>query len=100
VADAPTTIQFVFPKSPVTRRFYWLVDDTHDIDLCLVDPGREVDMTVTADLAMLTRVRLGDARFSEAVAQGRIRLECPSRLTRRFPVWFGRHPLFAAIGPA
>ena len=38
MAGTTTTIQFVFPKVPVGRRFYWLVDDTHEVDLCVVDP--------------------------------------------------------------
>ncbi len=97
IAGTTTTIQFVFPKVPAGRRFYWLVDDTHEIDLCVVDPGRDIDVTVEADLATLTRVWLGDARFAEEVAQGRIVIEGPSRLTRRFGAWFGRHPLFAAV---
>ena len=97
MAGTTTTIQFVFPKVPVGRRFYWLVDDTHEVDLCVVDPGRDIDLTVEADLATLTRVWLGDARFAEEVVQGRIAIEGPTRLTRRFEAWFGRHPLFAAV---
>ena len=72
MADTTTIIQLFFPKVPVGRRFYWLVDDTHEVDLCLVDPGRDIDPTVEADLGTLTRVWLGDARFAEEVAGGRI----------------------------
>lgn len=95
----PVTIQFVFPSVPPRRRYYWLVDDTCEIDLCLTDPGRGVDMTVEADLATLTRVWMGDTRCSEALAGGRIALRGPTRLTRRFPAWFGQHPFFATIRP-
>ncbi|HVA09318.1 MAG TPA: helix-turn-helix domain-containing protein, partial [Acidimicrobiales bacterium] len=31
MARTTTTIQFVFPKVPTGRRFYWLVDDTHEV---------------------------------------------------------------------
>ena len=95
--ETTTTIHFVFPKVAVGRRFYWLVDDTNEVDLCVVDPGRDIDLTVEADLETLTRVWLGDARFADEVAQGRIAIEGPTQLTRRFGTWFGRHPLFAAV---
>ncbi len=99
MGTAPVTIQFVFPSRPARRRYYWLVDDTTEVDLCLADPGRDVDMTVEADLAALTRVWMGDARISDALADGRIILRGPSRLTRRFPGWFGQHPIFGPIPP-
>lgn len=94
------TIQFKFPAVPAKRRFFWLVVDDHDVDLCLTDPGRTVDVTLEADLRALTEVWMGDARFLDAVADGRITLRGPSRLVRRIPGWFGQHPLFAKVHPA
>jgi DNA-binding HxlR family transcriptional regulator len=100
LGEALATIQFVFPSLPTKRRFYWLVVDAHDVDLCLIDPGREVDVTVEADLRTLTEVWMGDTGFAEALADGRIVLHGPTRLTRRIPAWFGQHPRFAMIPPA
>jgi DNA-binding HxlR family transcriptional regulator len=94
-----TTIAFVFPSVPAPHRFFWLVDDAHEVDLCLIDPGRDVNLTVTADLETLTKVWLGDASFSDAVSEGSIRLEGSGPMTRRFGRWFGRHPLFASVQP-
>jgi DNA-binding HxlR family transcriptional regulator len=94
------TIQFVFPTLPTERRFYWLVVDARDVDLCLIDPGREVDVSVEADLRTLTEVWMGDADFADALADGRIVLRGPTRLTRRIPGWFGQHPVFAKIRAA
>jgi len=94
------TLQFVFPTLPLKRRFYWLVVDAHDVDLCLTDPGREIDVTIEADLRALTEVWMGDTRFTDALADGRITLRGPTRLTRRVPTWFGQHPQFAKIRPA
>ncbi|MGH9087098.1 MAG: winged helix-turn-helix transcriptional regulator [Acidimicrobiales bacterium] len=96
----PVTIQFVFPSLPAKKRFYWMVVDGHDVDLCLTDPGRVVDVTVEADLRTVTQVWMGDARFADALADGSITLRGPSRLTRRIPSWFGQHPRFAQVRPA
>jgi DNA-binding HxlR family transcriptional regulator len=38
---------------------FWLILDRPVVDLCLSDPGHEVDLTVNADVAELTRVYLG-----------------------------------------
>jgi DNA-binding HxlR family transcriptional regulator len=96
----PVTIQFVFPALAAKRRFYWVVVDAHDVDLCLTDPGRPVDATVEADLRTLTQIWMGDARFTDAIADERIVLRGPTRLTRRIPAWFGQHPQFAHVRPA
>lgn len=99
LGDRAVTIQFTFPSLRPARRFYWLVVDQRDVDLCLVDPGRSVDVTVEADLRALTEVWMGDARFTEAVADGRITLRGSTSLTRRIPAWFGQNPRFAGIDP-
>lgn len=100
LGDKPVTIQFVFRALPPRRRFYWLVVDTHDVDLCLANPGRDVDVIIEAELRALTEVWMGDTSFTEALSDGRIVLRGPKQLTRRIPAWFGQHPLFAQIRPA
>ncbi|MGH8996096.1 MAG: winged helix-turn-helix transcriptional regulator, partial [Acidimicrobiales bacterium] len=96
----PVTIHFVFPTVAAKHRFYWLVVDEHEVDLCLADPGRDVDVIIEADLRALTEVWMGDARFGDVLADQRITLRGPSRLTRLIPGWFGQHPLFAKVRPA
>jgi DNA-binding HxlR family transcriptional regulator len=82
------------------RRVFWIAVEPGAADLCLVDPGRPVDVVVDADLRSLTRVWMGDADFAEAVDSGQIVMTGPTDLTRRIPAWLGRHPVLAAIGPA
>ncbi|MGH9920496.1 MAG: winged helix-turn-helix transcriptional regulator, partial [Nitrososphaerales archaeon] len=100
LSEHPVTINFVFPAVPVKRRFYWMVVDANEVDLCLTDPGRDVDITVEADLSALTKIWMGDARFTDALADERITLRGPKRLIRGFPAWFGQHPHFANVRPA
>jgi DNA-binding HxlR family transcriptional regulator len=100
LGEQAVTIQFVFPALATSRRFYWVVVDSHDVDLCLIDPGRDVDVIIEADLRTLTEIWMGDARFTDALSDGRIALRGPTRLTRRIPVWFGQHPHFAKVSSA
>ena len=56
-------------------------------------------MGVDADLRALTEVWMGDARFTDTLADGRITMHGPRELTRRIPGWFGQHPILAGVGP-
>lgn len=90
-------IQLAFPSVPARRRYYWVVVEANGVDLCLTDPGFEVDVAVDADLRTLTQVWMGDARFVDALAEGRITLKGPRELTRRIPDWFGQHPILGSV---
>ncbi len=90
-------IQMIFPSVPARRRYFWVVVDTNEVDLCLTDPGFEVDVVLDAELRSLTQVWMGDARFVDAQAEGLITLTGPQELTRRIPNWFGQHPILASV---
>lgn len=86
------------PRS--SRKPYWLVVDGGTVDLCDVDPQRQVDATVSAHLRTLTQVWMGDTTYSAAVREERIVSTGPRSLVRRLPTWFGQHPILAPVRPA
>ena len=90
--EVRVVVQLIFPSAPAKRRFYWVIVDTQEIDLCLTDPGHPVDVVIEANLRSLTQVWMGDVQFVDEVAAGRIVLRGPAKLTRRIPAWFGQHP--------
>ena len=65
----------------------WLILQRSGCEVCLSDPGYEVDVCVEADLASLAAVWLGDLPFAEAVREKKIRLTGSPALTRQFPAW-------------
>ena len=71
---------------------FWLIMSRDDVTLCLTDPGYEINLLVTADLATLFRVwgRRIDYRAAPA-RQGLSVVGVPS-LVRAFPRWFGWGP--------
>ena len=95
--DVRVVVQLVFPSVPAKRRFYWVVVDAQEVDLCLTDPGHSIDVVIEADLGSLTKVWLGDAQFTDELAACRIVLRGPTRLTSRIPAWFGRHPIMSSV---
>jgi DNA-binding HxlR family transcriptional regulator len=101
-------VQFEFRGVPAGRSMLkkcWLVLERSGSDVCLSDPGFEVDVCVDADLAAMAKVWLGDLPFAEAVRQKKIRLSGASALVRAFPDWlllsqFARVPRPPAEFPA
>jgi len=68
---------------------FWLVLTRADVTLCLTDPGYEIRVRITADLATLYRVWGERISYREALASGRVRVDGSRTLARAFPLWFG-----------
>lgn len=65
----------------------WLVVDG-TVDVCLVDPGFEVDVEVEAPLEALVRFYLDRAELPDLVRRGEVQVSGPDPLVRAFPRWF------------
>jgi len=85
-----TVLRFAFHGLPPRyrrARLFWLLVRRDDVDLCLKDPGVDVDLYVTADIGSFARVWLGEVPFERAVREGGVRLVGSPRLVREFPRW-------------
>ncbi len=83
-------VRFDFRGMPRASRCpttWWLILQRSEVDLCLKDPGFEVDLVVHADVAALTRVWMGDVRLVDVMRQGLIRLDGQPIFARAFPTW-------------
>jgi DNA-binding HxlR family transcriptional regulator len=83
-------VRFEFRGVPRASRCpttWWLILQRPQVDLCLKDPGFEVEVVVHADVAALTRVWMGDVRLGDTMRQGLIRLDGLPRFVRVFPTW-------------
>ena len=77
---------------------WWLVVEEGNADLCLEDPGHEIDVAIYADLLSLTRVFLGNLSISRALSEGKIKVSGRRHLTRSVARWFGVS-MFAGDSP-
>jgi len=68
-------------------RIFWLLLERSRADLCVEDPGFEVDLYVEADLAAMAKVWLGDVPFESVRRSGDVRLVGPRQLAKAFPSW-------------
>jgi DNA-binding HxlR family transcriptional regulator len=67
---------------------YWIVIERGVPSVCLTEPGFEVDVTVSSDLATLHEVWLGRLPLKDALRTGRLQFLGPTALTRRMPSVF------------
>ncbi len=75
---------------------FWLVLEGGGVDLCLADPGHEVDVTVTGHVGTMIDYWMGQVEFADAVRSGDLVVTGPSKLVRALPTWF-RRSLFATV---
>lgn len=85
-----TVVQFSFRGMPRRARElgeWWLVIERPEVELCLKDPGFEVDLYVHADLLAMTRVWMGEQTMRSALSSGQVTLHGPNPLVKAFPRW-------------
>ncbi|HEY2533223.1 MAG TPA: helix-turn-helix domain-containing protein [Xanthobacteraceae bacterium] len=61
------------PKGSRNPRHWWLLIRQDEIEVCLRDPGQNLDVTIEADLAAFTKVWTGYCRLEEALARGLVK---------------------------
>lgn len=79
---------------------FWLLLERPEADLCITDPGFEVDLFVDANLAAFARVWLGEVAIREAIRNGSIRLSGATEAVRGLPSWLLLSTLAAVPRPS
>lgn len=98
-----TTVRFDFRGIPAVHkapRTYWFVLQRPDVDLCIIEPGFEVDVFVDADLTAFSKVWLGEIPIRQAIREGAINLSGERSLLREFPSWLLLSTLAAVPRPS
>jgi len=89
----PLCVQMEFeglPESYQRARRFWLLIESGEAELCVHDPGKDVDLCVTADMAAFARFWLGELGFDELRRRGWVRLQGAPALKQAFPTWLLR----------
>ena len=94
-----TVLLFEFTDYLSKFRRWWLVIADADVDVCLKDPGHEVDLHLSTDLKSLTQVWMGDITLMHALRTKSITLSGSSQLKKSIALWLGTN-FFADVKPA
>ena len=94
-----SVVQFVFTDQPASSRYWWLVNEGGDVDLCPQDPGDEAALELHTTLRIMTRVWMGDLSFDEAQRSGRLKVHGTADLKRCLLRWLRLSP-YAPVADA
>lgn len=82
-----TVLQFDYADAPIEMRRWWLLIQDHDVDLCVSDPGFEVDLFITTTVGVMGRVWIGQRPLARAIERDAIRLHGRTDLARSISRW-------------
>lgn len=90
-------VQFEYHDAPPGARDWWLVSENGDIDLCLNEPGYDVDILIKCSLKTMTEVWICERSFRDALKSGDIRVMGDPVLTANLQDWL-RSSLLSRLG--
>jgi len=91
------TIQFIFRDLDEPRRNWWLiVKPDKDVDLCMVDPGFDVDLYLATDLRTMTEIWMGYTSIDRAKEDGTMTITGSRQLEAALRSWL-KLSMFAKV---
>mgnify|MGYP001824703749 CR=1 FL=1 len=94
-----TVIRFNFNDVTDSEYATWWLVVGDEVDICVHDPGHEVDIYFNVDLRTMCELWMGDVSYKKAIADGRLQLVGPAALTRTVSEWL-TPSIFAGVAPA
>lgn len=89
-----SVIQFKFTDL-VEQSDYWLLVRDEKVDLCLKNPGKDVDVYFTCTVRTMHDVWMGDRTYRDAIKAGDLYVQGDPALTRNITSWL-RPSIFGA----
>ena len=86
-------VQFEYPDAPKGKRDWWLVSENSEIDLCLKNPGYDVDIMIKCSLKTMSAIWVCQRYFYDAVKKGDVKVMGDSKLTSKLQDWLRSSPL-------
>jgi DNA-binding HxlR family transcriptional regulator len=88
-----SVIQFRFAEQPDGKRRYWLVvEPSGEVDLCMIDPGFDVDLFAASDLRTMTAIWMGYETVRSALDREGLLLTGDPAIAANMQQWLGLSP--------
>ena len=78
---------------------WWLVITGDEVDICVKDPGKEIDVYFTTTVKTMADIWMGDTTYRKAMAGGTLKIVGNRALTRDITAWMNLS-VFADLPPA
>jgi DNA-binding HxlR family transcriptional regulator len=80
-------VAFTFPDETPANRYYWLLVEHGDAEVCYSDPGGDPDLHIEAESMAFVEWHRGTLSWSSALRAGRIKIVGPRQLGRSVGTW-------------
>lgn len=90
--DQQTVVCLELTDQPSGKRMWWFVNKAAKLDLCLKDPGYEVDLYLITTLPNMIHLWRGDISLAHALESHRLEVHGPTRLRRALRSWLKLSP--------
>lgn len=90
--DVRALVAFNFPQEAPGNRYYWLLVEQGDAELCYSDPGGDADVSVTAESLAFVDWHRGRLAWGDALRSGRIEVTGDREIARQVPRWNMHEP--------
>jgi len=86
-------VKLTFTDQPKRKQHFWCINQGGRAELCLKEPGFEVDLYLEASLPDMIYVYRGDLPLVRALAQGRLEVHGATWAQRALSRWLAPSPL-------
>jgi DNA-binding HxlR family transcriptional regulator len=86
-------VRLTFTDQPERARHWWFVNEDGRLELCVEDPGFEVDLYLSASLPDMIYIYRGDLPLARAIGQGRLEVHGAAWARKALPRWLAPGPL-------
>ncbi|MEO1041220.1 MAG: winged helix-turn-helix transcriptional regulator [Pseudomonadota bacterium] len=86
IPGSRAVIRFLFTDLE-EQRDWWLLVSKDSVELCLKDPGQDIDVYFTGTVRTMTDVWMGDRTYREALSSGDLDIQGDKALTRNVRAW-------------
>jgi DNA-binding HxlR family transcriptional regulator len=80
-------VQFEYPDASKGATNWWLVAENGEVELCLNEPGGEIDIVIKSALATMTAVWTRQTSFKDAVRRSEIMVYGDPKLVKKLQDW-------------
>ncbi|MCB1718901.1 MAG: SCP2 sterol-binding domain-containing protein, partial [Candidatus Competibacteraceae bacterium] len=78
---------------------WWLVVTGEEIDICVKDPGKDIDVYFTSSVKTMADIWMGDNTYKKAIRDGSLKIVGNKALTHNISAWMS-NSIFADLPPA
>ena len=88
-----SVVQLTFSDRPVRWRYYWFVGENGATQLCITNPGFDVDLYLTTTLRDMIYIWRGDLPLRTALSEGKLEAIGKAWARSALPRWLARSKL-------